>query len=79
MIVFEYSIQRNAIPFLTHLASTEDPSSPMFQHVRIRCRAALFLQGSSYYDILVIRDKLLPWEEILSFEIAIVNGKVSSP
>ncbi|KIJ36750.1 hypothetical protein M422DRAFT_178931 [Sphaerobolus stellatus SS14] len=74
--VFEYSIQNSPTPFLTHLATLVDASSPMFKLIRTRCRAALFFQGSAYYDVSSIRDRLLPWKESLSFEVAIVDGKL---
>jgi len=76
LLAFEYSIQNSSTPFLSHLATVAEPSSPMFQHIRTRCRAAMFLQGSAYYDLMSVRKRLVPWEDSLSFEMAVVDGKV---
>ncbi|KAF8499515.1 hypothetical protein JB92DRAFT_3099258 [Gautieria morchelliformis] len=73
---FEYSIQNSTITFLTHLVTTVDASSPLYEHVRTRCRAALFLQGSKFYDERAMLDKLTPWADILGFEVAILDGKL---
>ncbi|KAF8591308.1 hypothetical protein K439DRAFT_1402474 [Ramaria rubella] len=73
---FEYSIQNTSIPFLTHLVTNIEASSPMYEFVRTRCCLALFLQGSTLYDVHTVRDRLSPWEEVLGFEIAITDGKL---
>ncbi|GJJ14976.1 hypothetical protein Clacol_009246 [Clathrus columnatus] len=73
---FEYSIQNANIPFLNHLATIVDLPSNILEQIRSRCRTALFLQGSTRYDLEQIRDKLKPREDILAFEVAILDGKV---
>lgn len=75
-IALEYSIQNTNIPFLSHLASINDTTSAIQEQIRLRCRTALFLQGSTRYDPELLRDKLKPQETILAFEIAILDGKV---
>lgn len=75
-IALEYSIQNTNIPFLSHLASINDTPSTIQDQIRLRCRTALFLQGSTRYDPELLRDKLKPQETILAFEIAILDGKV---
>lgn len=69
-------MQNSSIPFLTHLITTLESTSPWYEHIRTRCRAALFLQGSKFYDVPAMLDKLTPWTEALGFEVAILDGKV---
>jgi hypothetical protein len=64
------------MPFLTHLVTTLAVASPMYGYVRDRCCTDLFLQGSALYDVYAIRDKLIPLEKALGFEMVIMNGKV---
>ncbi|VDB91306.1 unnamed protein product [Peniophora sp. CBMAI 1063] len=59
-------------PFLAYFASTT-PDSPT---KRARLRAALFLQSSSFYDALAIRERLLPHAQALPLEMSIVEGKL---
>ncbi len=68
----DYSQRHTTTPFLAHLAfGTQDAD-----HKRIRLKLALFLQGSSLYDVTQLRERLLQFSKILNIELAIVDGKV---
>lgn len=68
----DYSQRHTTTPFLAHLAF----ESPDGDHKRIRLKLALFLQGSSLYDVTQLRERLLQYSQILNIELAIVDGKV---
>ena len=53
-----------------------DASYPEHEHICTCCRTVIFLQGSTLYDVVAIREKLKLWEEVLGFEVAILDGKV---
>lgn len=63
--------------FLAYLAATL-PDSP---HKRLRFKTILFLQGSPFYDVDLVHEKLEkdPAVPYLSFERAIIFGKVRVP
>ncbi|KAK1226203.1 hypothetical protein PQX77_010785 [Marasmius sp. AFHP31] len=64
----------NTLPFISYFAST----TPDSEHKRVRLKTALFLQASSLYDVESIRNRLLPHEKILKFELAILDGKTQN-
>ncbi|KAI0035780.1 hypothetical protein K488DRAFT_76361 [Vararia minispora EC-137] len=69
-----YASAPNPTPFLSYFAST----TPDSDHKRARLRAAFFLQGSVYYDVQVVREKVLPHAKALSLEMAILEGRVAN-
>jgi hypothetical protein len=72
MIASSYSSSRNDTSFLSYFAST----TPNSEHKRVRLKAALFLQGSTFYEPGPIKDRLIEHQKVLKLELAIVDGKV---
>jgi hypothetical protein len=68
----DYPQRHTTTPFLAHLAFGSQDTD----HKRIRLKLALFLQGSSLYDVTQLRERLLQFGQILNIELAIVDGKV---
>ncbi|KAL0068079.1 hypothetical protein AAF712_004739 [Marasmius tenuissimus] len=64
----------STLPFISYFAST----TPDSEHKRVRLKTTLFLQASSLYDVESIRNRLLPHEKILKFELAILDGKTQN-
>lgn len=62
-------------PFLTYFASNASRS----QASQARIKAALFLQGSTLYDVQAAQKRIEPCRHVLVFERAIMDGKVRSP
>ncbi|KAG8883192.1 hypothetical protein FRB99_004611, partial [Tulasnella sp. 403] len=62
-------------PFLVHLAS-----SPTSEHLQTRIKLALFLQGSTGYDVPQVLERLEKEDEdgLFAFEKAIVHGKLGN-
>ncbi|EIN08171.1 hypothetical protein PUNSTDRAFT_69089 [Punctularia strigosozonata HHB-11173 SS5] len=60
--------------FLSYFAAT----TPNSEHKRARLKAALFLQGSNFYDLEKIRDRIKEHESILRLELAMVEGKLGN-
>ncbi|KAF8155687.1 hypothetical protein B0H34DRAFT_714373 [Crassisporium funariophilum] len=67
-----YASSRNESSFLTYFAST----TPDSEHKRGRLKTVLLLAGSSLYDAEIIRQRLHEREQILTLELAIVDGKL---
>ena len=74
LLVSSYASSRNETSFISYFAST----TPDSEHKRARLKTVLILAGSSFYDPGTIREQLLEREKILKFELAIIDGKVSS-
>ena len=72
VVAQDYSQRHTTTPFLSHLAFGSQDND----HKRIRLKLALFLQGSSLYDVAQLRERLLQYSQILNIELAIVDGKV---
>jgi hypothetical protein len=72
VVAQDYSQRHTTTPFLAHLAFGSQDAD----HKRIRLKLALFLQGSSLYDVTQVRERLLQFGQVLNIELAIVNGKV---
>ncbi|KAJ7598879.1 hypothetical protein C8J56DRAFT_1157947 [Mycena floridula] len=64
----------SSVSFISYFSST----TPDSESKRHRLKTALFLQVSQLYDVSVIRDMLLPFQKALTFEMAIVDGKLSN-
>lgn len=64
----------NSVPFLSYLSKLAD-----HQHALARAKLALFLQGSTQYDLEAIRNRLeaLDSKNLFPLETAIVYGRVS--
>ncbi|KAJ7685236.1 hypothetical protein DFH06DRAFT_1357108, partial [Mycena polygramma] len=72
-----YASNRNesTTTFLSYFTSTT-PDSPT---KLVRLKTVLFLQGSSFYDAALIRERLAPLSKrVLSLELAIVDGKLGN-
>jgi len=67
-----YASSRNESSFLSYFAST----TPDSEHKRVRLKMILMLAGSSLYDLDAVRQRILERENILKFELAIIEGKV---
>ncbi|KAF8918725.1 hypothetical protein CPB85DRAFT_1373750 [Mucidula mucida] len=58
-----------------HTFSSTTPDS---DHKRVRIKTALFLQGSSLYNVQRIKERLLPHTKLLKLEMSILEGKVET-
>ncbi|CCM06014.1 uncharacterized protein FIBRA_08257 [Fibroporia radiculosa] len=67
-----YASGRAESSFLSYFASTTPDSGA----TRTRLKAILFLEGSTLYDSQAIRKRLVEYEKVLKFELAIVDGKL---
>lgn len=59
--------------FFSYFAST----TPDSDHKRVRIKAALFLQGSTLYNVQRVKERLQQHSKLLKLELAIIEGKVS--
>lgn len=73
-IASSYKSSRNEASFLSYFAST----TPDSEHKRARLKMILLLAGSTLYDPSQIRARLSEHEKILTFELAIIDGKVNN-
>lgn len=69
-----YGTSKSDVPYFSYFAST----TPDSDSKRVRLKTALFLQGSKLYDAAAVFQRLDTHEhkKVLSFELAVVLGKV---
>ncbi|KAJ8481088.1 hypothetical protein ONZ45_g15430 [Pleurotus djamor] len=68
------SSTRNETTFLSYFTST----TPESDHKRIRLKTITFLQASTFYDPLPIKELLDPHIKLLPLELAILEGKLGN-
>ncbi|EJD51169.1 hypothetical protein AURDEDRAFT_99287 [Auricularia subglabra TFB-10046 SS5] len=72
LAVSSYLESARTVPFLAHVAF----ETPDTDGKRARLKLALFLQGSSLFDVSSVQRQLDPRNDVLAFECAILKGKL---